>query len=492
VGEVTAEVNRRHTCAIICSALLAALALAACAPEEDPARCQIERRADPARVIRVQGDCSQKDFSGVDLSDADLAGVTWGDTATCPDGSRSGDHGGTCQGHLDPDDAPSPDLPEDDDAATDAEEDPEVIDIVDDVTTDQDAPQDLPLEEVSDVEDEEAPCPANACGGCGALAGAPGERCGPCGTGTWRCDGDDEVVCQDIPACTSRACVSLIDCPDSRDLCIDNVCTPAGTVLVPAGAYLRGSPTDELGHAPDEAQRLITLTRPIFVHISEYTHRLWDTDNGEAPLFERLGCRGEDCPLTNLNWYQVSGVANVASMTWGLEPCYTDAEGAPLPISDPLDSHVEVRWPAGYDCEGWRLPTDAEWEYFARAGTQTPWSSGDDAASLGAVAWFDGEVNAPRPVLGKEPNPWGLYDVHGNVAEYVWDDFAAIAAAPATDPLVAHDGDGVVILRGGHHDSDAGEVRSAARARIAPYFLNPDQERANIGFRLVRTVTPQP
>jgi formylglycine-generating enzyme required for sulfatase activity len=137
------------------------------------------------------------------------------------------------------------------------------------------------------------------------------------------------------------------------------------------------------------------------------------------------------------------------------------------------------RLPTGYV---YRLPTEAEWEYACRAGTTTRFSFGDDPqlAELGKYAWFDGNsANQTHPVGGKAPNPWGLYDMHGNVWEWCLDWKAVYSGGSVTDPKGSISGSAHV-LRGGSWFNLAWNCRSANRD-----FNFPDLLIGNRGFRLV-------
>ena len=130
----------------------------------------------------------------------------------------------------------------------------------------------------------------------------------------------------------------------------------------------------------------------------------------------------------------------------------------------------------------YRLPTEAEWEYAARAGSTTAYSFGDDAAELWRYAWYSETAgDATHPVGQLQPNAWGLYDMHGNVWEWVQDWYGPYTAASAVDPEGPASGSDRVI-RGGSWFYDAGDCRSAYR-RIA----DPGDRSDNLGFRLVRT-----
>jgi formylglycine-generating enzyme required for sulfatase activity len=177
---------------------------------------------------------------------------------------------------------------------------------------------------------------------------------------------------------------------------------------------------------------------------------------GENPSY--FAACGDDCPVESVSW--------------------EDARN----FIDQLNQLEQTN--------SYRLPSEAEWEYAGRAGTGTDYSFGDDAGKLGDYAWFAGNSNkTTQPVAGKKPNPRGLYDMHGNVAEWVEDDWhGSYKEAPADGRAWVDNPRGSDrVVRGGGWGSEAQRSRSASRSGFWP-----DCRDDGIGFRLVKSVAPGP
>ncbi len=305
---------------------------------------------------------------------------------------------------------------------------------------------DIEADIINDANDECEQREQNVCGGYELLFFEPGDSCGSCSRGYWQCEETDFVCLGDCN------CEIDSDCAEN-EWCSNNFCVDEGWAYIPSGSFLMGSPDDEIGRSRfEQEQHRVVLTQPFLLSRYELTIGEWRMVS-EIP--ERIcndpydySCRdtvpdpyefpSEDCnpyPINEIFWFEALEYVNARSEQEGLEPCYI--------LEEISDQHV-AHW--NRNCLGYRLPTEAEWEYAARAGTTAATHQGnltmieDEILSpMIGYAWCFEEDPLPEiecslflsqgsrihnPHLpGLLPsNSWGLYDTLGNVYEQVWDE----------------------------------------------------------------------
>ena len=226
-------------------------------------------------------------------------------------------------------------------------------------------------------------------------------------------------------------------------------------VLIAPGKFIMGSPSKELGRTIFEAQNEVFIQQPFYIQKTEVTQGQWEDVMGDNPSY--FSACGENCPVENVSW--------------------VDAQNFIKKLSQ-MDSSSK-----------YRLPTEAEWEYVCRSGSSTAFSNGDFISfecnkdnKLDEIAWYHcNSQGKTHPVGQKTPNPWGVYDMHGNVSEWCQDvyatNYAQILSGDSEDlNLIAER-----VSRNCSYNDTAVSCRSAARGNFQPEIKSK-----TIGFRLVR------
>ncbi|MDR0575960.1 MAG: formylglycine-generating enzyme family protein [Candidatus Accumulibacter sp.] len=250
-------------------------------------------------------------------------------------------------------------------------------------------------------------------------------------------------------------------------------CLAVDFVLVKGGAFLMGSPMKEPERGQDEIQHRVSVS-DFYLARSELTQKEYTALMRNNPSESK----GDVLPVENVSWFDAIRYCNARSAREGLEPAYV------------IDGET-VTWNRG--ANGYRLPTEAEWEYASRAGTATPFSTGDVITDEQANFYnhYGYNNNSSGRIIGHSrggtvpvnsfaPNPWGLFDMHGNVGEWCWDWYGDYGAGERTDPAGPATGTYRVNRGGGWNDFPK-HIRSAYRA-AAP----PANGVFNVGFRLAR------
>jgi formylglycine-generating enzyme required for sulfatase activity len=275
---------------------------------------------------------------------------------------------------------------------------------------------------------------------------------------------------------------------------------------IPGGTFTMGSPATEAKRGDDEGPQFKVELAPFWMGKFEVT---WDEYDQFAFSMDIKKKKREGVDLT-----KQPATEKAPDAVTRPTPPYADEtfgygrKGQPAICITHHSAMEYTRWLSAKTGKVYRLPTEAEWEYACRAGTTTAYSFGDDPAQIGEYAWYVENSEKPQPIGKKKPNPWGLFDMHGNVAEWCLDRYApgtysafaklgtakgpVVLPTPAEYPYVA---------RGGSWDDDPEKLRSAARVASNPEWSVQDPQRPQsiwwhtdatfVGFRLVRPLEEQ-
>jgi len=302
-------------------------------------------------------------------------------------------------------------------------------------------------------------------------------------------------------------------------------------IPIPGGEFLLGSPKDEADRNDDEGPQVRVKVEPFWIGKYEITwgeYRSFMAMYDAFKKIQRVATNPEEAigaTEKDLKLIQAHAWNNKLATDWNVDavtsptplhdPTFTygvgEAPNQPAVTITPFSARQYTKWISGVLGNNYRLPTETEWEYAARAGTTTPWSFGDDAGKLEEYAWIDSNGDSQtHPVGTKKPNPWGLYDMHGNVAEWTLDQYYpdvyaklgkdtvdAKAAVRWPDKLFPR------VIRGGSWLESPSMSRSAARQQsedrewklsdpnipLSPWWFTEEPASA-VGLRIIRPLAP--
>jgi formylglycine-generating enzyme required for sulfatase activity len=305
-----------------------------------------------------------------------------------------------------------------------------------------------------------------------------------------------------------QPCEQSTQCASS--LCSNKHCAPEGFAYIPAGSFTRGTPTSELGHKSNEWQTEVVIESPFFLQMAEVSQRDWKAVMESNP--SKFTACGDGCPVDSISWWEGAAYLNARSEKEQLTACY-QLDGCTGDAKQAGGGKAFACQSATLrdDCTGYRYPTEVEWEYAARAGSTGAtyrgnirldstrgFVCGPESALDGIAVWYCGAEArfesgvsgaghqgpakiGPARARSRTPNPWGLYDMLGNVAE--WTDSAYINSPSEPLPKTA----GIVesrVVRGGSWSDPPLALRAGARAQIEATTSSPQR-----GFRTARRLT---
>jgi formylglycine-generating enzyme required for sulfatase activity len=271
-------------------------------------------------------------------------------------------------------------------------------------------------------------------------------------------------------------------------------------VPIPGGKFLIGSPSDEPSRNADEGPRYPVTIETFWMGKYEVS---WDEFNVFVQMLD-IRIRKPSGVVPKGDDALADAIARPTGPYMDMSFGMGEKGGFPAIAMSHFAARMYCKWLSVKTGHYYRLPTEAEWEYACRAGTTTTYSFGSDVSLLGEYAWFTSNCGDAYKRIGlKKPNPWGLYDMHGNVGEWVLDQYLPDARASKiggekATPFVPTTKKYPNVVRGGGWDSEAVELRSAARLASSSKWNESDPDlspsewwlanRMDVGFRVVRPV----
>jgi formylglycine-generating enzyme required for sulfatase activity len=261
-------------------------------------------------------------------------------------------------------------------------------------------------------------------------------------------------------------------------------------VRINGGTFLMGSPPAEPGRdSIKETQHPVTLTSGFYMGKYEITQAQYEMVMGETIAEQMDRGQGDNYPMYYVSYYDALVFCNKLSMLEGLSPAYRiNGSTDPAAWGD-VPTNGNATWNANIivsGSTGYRLPTEAQWEYSCRAGSTEAYNWGTNTINQ-TQAQYNGNPLTTAVVGSYAPNDWGLYDMHGNVDEWCWDwyrpDYGSTAGTAVTDPMVgaSSDASNPFIIRGGNFQDAGSKARSANRGTGIAYTRH-----VTFGFRIIR------
>ena len=252
---------------------------------------------------------------------------------------------------------------------------------------------------------------------------------------------------------------------------------------IPGGTFQMGSPSSEKCRYSDETQHQVTLTHKFSIMSTEVTQAQFNALMGYNPSY--FSSCGNTCPVEKVNWHEAAAYANALSSQGGKAKCYTCTGSGKSVSCSEASAYAGKKV---YQCPGYRLPTEAEWEYAYRAGTSTAFYNGGITScsstdpNLDKIGWYwKNSSSKTHPVGQKTPNTWGLYDMAGNVWEWCHDWYGTYPSSSVIDPVGTSGS--YRVERGGSWYDRADFARAASR-----HVSSPGARYNFLGFRLARSV----